>query len=85
MNLFDTLTLPNGSTIPNRLAKAAMEENMADAAQAPSERLMRAQRRNFSSCASFSRTTPPGPVMARLSTITLPLISSPAPPSAQAW
>ncbi|MFO6061216.1 hypothetical protein, partial [Pseudomonas aeruginosa] len=22
MNLFDTLTLPNGSTIPNRLAKA---------------------------------------------------------------
>lgn len=41
MNLFDTLTLPNGSTIPNRLAKAAMEENMADAAQAPSERLMR--------------------------------------------
>ncbi|MFO6384466.1 hypothetical protein ACLBYN_68690, partial [Pseudomonas aeruginosa] len=27
MNLFDTLTLPNGSTIPNRLAKAAMEEN----------------------------------------------------------
>lgn len=34
MNLFDTLTLPNGSTIPNRLAKAAMEENMADAAQA---------------------------------------------------
>ncbi len=41
MNLFDTLTLPNGSTIPNRLAKAAMEENMADAVQAPSERLMR--------------------------------------------
>jgi 2,4-dienoyl-CoA reductase-like NADH-dependent reductase (Old Yellow Enzyme family) len=41
MNVFDTLTLPNGSTIPNRIAKAAMEENMADADQAPSEPLMR--------------------------------------------
>jgi 2,4-dienoyl-CoA reductase-like NADH-dependent reductase (Old Yellow Enzyme family) len=40
MNVFDTLTLPNGSTIPNRIAKAAMEENMADADQAPSEALM---------------------------------------------
>jgi len=29
MNIFDALTLPNGTTIPNRLAKAAMEENMA--------------------------------------------------------
>lgn len=36
MSIFDTLTLPNGTTIPNRLAKAAMEENMADAEQAPS-------------------------------------------------
>ncbi len=41
MNVFDTLTLPNGSIIPNRIAKAAMEENMADADQAPSELLMR--------------------------------------------
>lgn len=41
MNLFDTLTLPNGSTIANRIAKAAMEENMADADHAPAERLMR--------------------------------------------
>ncbi|AIL61415.1 NADH:flavin oxidoreductase/NADH oxidase family protein [Pseudomonas alkylphenolica] len=41
MNVFDKLTLPNGSEIPNRLAKAAMEENMADAEQAPSEALMR--------------------------------------------
>jgi len=41
VNVFDKLTLPNGSTIPNRIAKAAMEENMADADQAPSELLMR--------------------------------------------
>ncbi|MHC2148564.1 NADH:flavin oxidoreductase/NADH oxidase family protein [Pseudomonas sp. 210_17 TE3656] len=41
MNVFDKLTLPNGSEIPNRLAKAAMEENMADAEQAPSAALMR--------------------------------------------
>lgn len=41
MNVFDTLKLPNGSTIKNRIAKAAMEENMADAEQAPSEALMR--------------------------------------------
>ncbi|MGG2396684.1 NADH:flavin oxidoreductase/NADH oxidase family protein [Pseudomonas sp. SH1-B] len=41
MNLFETLTLPNGSTIPNRIAKAAMEENMADADHAPSEHLLR--------------------------------------------
>ncbi|WDD92998.1 NADH:flavin oxidoreductase/NADH oxidase family protein [Burkholderia sp. FERM BP-3421] len=41
MNVFDTLTLPNGSSIPNRIAKAAMEENMADADHGPSERLMR--------------------------------------------
>ncbi|WP_409310290.1 NADH:flavin oxidoreductase/NADH oxidase family protein [Pseudomonas putida] len=41
MNVFDTLMLPNGSTVKNRIAKAAMEENMADAHQAPSEALMR--------------------------------------------
>ncbi|MHA6194680.1 NADH:flavin oxidoreductase/NADH oxidase family protein [Pseudomonas wadenswilerensis] len=41
MNLFDPLTLPNGAIIPNRLAKAAMEENMADAGHAPSPRLIR--------------------------------------------
>lgn len=33
--LFLPLTLPNGSVLPNRLAKAAMEENMADAGQLP--------------------------------------------------
>lgn len=41
MTAFQALTLPNGSIIPNRIAKAAMEENMADAEQAPSEQLMR--------------------------------------------
>jgi 2,4-dienoyl-CoA reductase-like NADH-dependent reductase (Old Yellow Enzyme family) len=40
MNVFDTLTLPNGTRIPNRIAKAAMEENMADADHAPSAQLM---------------------------------------------
>jgi len=39
MNIFDALTLPNGTTIPNRLAKAAMEENMATLEQAPSQDL----------------------------------------------
>jgi len=33
--LFVPLTLPNGSTLPNRLAKAAMEEAMAEAGQLP--------------------------------------------------
>ncbi|WP_176081625.1 NADH:flavin oxidoreductase/NADH oxidase family protein [Paraburkholderia tropica] len=41
MNAFDPLSLPNGSVIPNRIAKAAMEENMADAHHAPSAQLMR--------------------------------------------
>jgi 2,4-dienoyl-CoA reductase-like NADH-dependent reductase (Old Yellow Enzyme family) len=41
MKVFEKLMLPNGSGILNRIAKAAMEENMADADQAPSERLMR--------------------------------------------
>ena len=41
MTLFDPLVLPNGSTLPNRIAKAAMEENMADADHAPSEHLLR--------------------------------------------
>lgn len=41
MDLFTPLSLPNGTVIPNRLAKAAMEENMADADQAPSPELLR--------------------------------------------
>lgn len=41
MKPFTALTLPNGSVIPNRLAKAAMEENMADGDHAPSQELIR--------------------------------------------
>lgn len=40
MNVFTQLTLPNGTVLPNRIAKAAMEENMANAAFAPSEELL---------------------------------------------
>lgn len=35
--VFSPLTLPNGETLPNRLAKAAMEENMASAGYLPGE------------------------------------------------
>jgi len=42
--MFSPLTLPNGSTLPNRLAKAAMEENMADAGQLPGAALHRLYR-----------------------------------------
>jgi 2,4-dienoyl-CoA reductase-like NADH-dependent reductase (Old Yellow Enzyme family) len=38
---FEPLALPNGSILQNRIGKAAMEENMADAAHAPSADLMR--------------------------------------------
>lgn len=41
MPLFTPLLLPNGTTIPNRIAKAAMEENMADSDHAPSAALLR--------------------------------------------
>ncbi len=41
MKIFQQLTLPNGAVIANRIAKAAMEENMADADQAPSQALLR--------------------------------------------
>ena len=41
MNLFTLLTLPNGTIIQNRIAKAAMEENMCDANHAPSDDLLR--------------------------------------------
>ncbi|WP_246793319.1 NADH:flavin oxidoreductase/NADH oxidase family protein [Burkholderia perseverans] len=44
MTLFTALTLPNGTVIPNRLAKAAMEENLADADHAPSAALLRLYR-----------------------------------------
>jgi len=38
-DMFSPLTLPNGSQLPNRLCKAAMEENMCDAGQLPGPRL----------------------------------------------
>ena len=44
MNPFASLTLPNGAVIPNRIAKAAMEENMADKDHAPSDQLIRLYR-----------------------------------------
>lgn len=44
MIAFTPLTLPNRAAIPNRLAKAAMEENMADRDHAPSEALIRLYR-----------------------------------------
>ncbi|NNC37037.1 MAG: NADH:flavin oxidoreductase/NADH oxidase family protein [Acidimicrobiales bacterium] len=37
---FSPIKLPNGSTLPNRLCKAAMEENMAGPGQLPSEALI---------------------------------------------
>ena len=40
MSPFEALQLPNGQVISNRIAKAAMEENMADINQAPSRELM---------------------------------------------
>lgn len=40
MSLFSTLTLPNGTVIANRIAKAAMEESMADPAHLPSAGLI---------------------------------------------
>ncbi|AZF00457.1 2,4-dienoyl-CoA reductase (NADPH) [Pseudomonas orientalis] len=39
MSPFEALQLPNGQVIANRIAKAAMEENMADLNQAPSPEL----------------------------------------------
>lgn len=44
MNPFESLALPNGAVIPNRIAKAAMEENMADKDHAPSDHLIRLYR-----------------------------------------
>jgi 2,4-dienoyl-CoA reductase-like NADH-dependent reductase (Old Yellow Enzyme family) len=40
-SLFAPLTLPNGVVVLNRIAKAAMEENMADGQQLPGEALCR--------------------------------------------
>ncbi|MFD5245542.1 NADH:flavin oxidoreductase/NADH oxidase family protein [Amycolatopsis sp. NPDC058340] len=43
--VFEPLTLPNGSTLPNRLVKAAMEENMASRGQLPGKPLFELYRR----------------------------------------
>lgn len=43
--IFTPLLLPNGAVIPNRLAKAAMEENMAEAGQLPGAAIHRLYRR----------------------------------------
>lgn len=40
MSLFSKLVLPNGAVVPNRIAKAAMEENLADSDHAPSAELI---------------------------------------------
>lgn len=39
MHIFESLNLPNGQVIVNRLAKAAMEENMADLDHLPAQNL----------------------------------------------
>ncbi len=41
MSPFQPLQLPNGAVLPNRIGKASMEENLADASQGPSADLMR--------------------------------------------
>lgn len=43
--VFEPLTLGNGATLPNRIAKAAMEENMAAPGQLPGETLNTLYRR----------------------------------------
>ncbi len=43
--LFEPLPLPGGQIIPNRIAKAAMEENMADVGQLPGEAIIGLYRR----------------------------------------
>ena len=43
--LFQTLKLPNGTTLPNRLAKAATEESLAGPGQLPDQRLNTLYRR----------------------------------------
>lgn len=45
MSLFDPLVLPSGAVVPNRIAKAAMEENMADDRHRPSAELVALYRR----------------------------------------
>ncbi len=44
-DLFSPLTLRSGATLPNRIAKAAMEEGLAGAEQAPDARIVELYRR----------------------------------------
>lgn len=41
MHLFSSLSLPSGLTLPNRIVKAAMEENMANAQQLPDREIFK--------------------------------------------
>ena len=43
--VFSPFTLPCGAVLPNRLAKAAMEENMADKGQIPGPTILRLYQR----------------------------------------
>ncbi|MGW1764477.1 oxidoreductase [Streptomyces sp. NPDC002073] len=43
--LLSPLTFPNGSTVGNRMCKAAMEESLAEKGQLPGERVLRLYRR----------------------------------------
>ncbi|MFK0252475.1 hypothetical protein [Streptomyces sp. NPDC090445] len=45
MDLFTPLDLPHGGRLPNRLAKAAMEEGLAGPGQLPGERIEHLYRR----------------------------------------
>ena len=45
VRLFQPLELPGGQMLTNRIAKAAMEENMADTGHLPGEALLRLYRR----------------------------------------
>jgi 2,4-dienoyl-CoA reductase-like NADH-dependent reductase (Old Yellow Enzyme family) len=44
LSIASPLTLPNGITLPNRLAKAAMEENMAESGQLPGAKILQLYR-----------------------------------------
>lgn len=44
-SVFDTLALPNGTTLPNRIAKAAMEENMAACGHLPGDDIINLYKR----------------------------------------
>ncbi|OYN98283.1 2,4-dienoyl-CoA reductase [Enemella evansiae] len=67
--VFEPFVLPNGSVLPNRLVKAAMEENMAGPGQLPDEHLFRLYRRWSSGGAGLLIT---GNVMVHAAALTGP-------------